>query len=92
MRFYHEGIVVTPSCHTVIPQISILMDMEPVAAWTEAAQVEVEEGGVGGSSLAYPHCSAMDISDEENLLSLPPHLTVPLKVQTAVLASSPSQA
>ena len=84
----------TPSCHTVIPQISLLVHVEAVAAWAEAAQVEVEEGGVGGSSLAYPHCSAMDVSDEENLLSLPPHphLTVPLKVQTAVLASSPSQA
>ena len=82
----------TPSCHTVVPQISLLVHVEAVAACAEAAQVEVEEGGVGGSSLAYPHCSAMDVSDKENLLSLPPHLTVPLNVQTAVLASSPSQA
>ena len=82
----------TPSCHTVIPQISLLVDVEAVAAWAEAAQVEVEDGGLGRSPLAYPHCSAMDVFDEENLLSLPPHLTVPLNVQTAVLASSPSQA
>ena len=65
--------------------------MEAMAAWTEAAQVEVEDCRLGGSSLAYRDCSAGKCSDEDNLLSLlfTPHLTVPLNVQTAVLASSP---
>ena len=75
MRFYHEGIVVTPSCHTVITQISILMDMEPVAAWTEAAQVEAEDSRVGGSSLGYGDSSAREMVLIRIIFSLYSNLT-----------------
>ena len=69
-RIYHEGIVVTPGRYTVISQISLLVDMEAMAAGTEAAQFEVEDSRVGGSSLGYRDSSARDGSDHDHLLSL----------------------
>ena len=65
----------TTSCNTIISQISVLVDMEAMAAWTEAAQVEVEDCRLGGSSLAYRDCSAGKCSDEDNLLSLLSHFS-----------------
>ena len=70
----------TTSCNTVISQISVLVDMEAMAAGTEAAQFEVEDSRVGGRSLAYRDSSARECSDHDHLLSLhyliSPHCSV----------------
>ena len=50
----------TTSRHTIVSQISLLVDMEAMAPWTEAAQFEVEDSRVGGSSLGYRDSSARD--------------------------------
>ena len=70
LRIYHEGIVMTTSCNTIISQISLLVDMEAMAAWTEAAQFEVEDSRVGGSSLADSDSAARECwcSDHPHLL------------------------
>ena len=68
------------SRHTVISQISVLVDMEAMAAGAEAAQFEVEDSRVGGRSLAYRDSSARECSDHDHLLSLhyliSPHCSV----------------
>ena len=58
------------SRHTVISQIPLLVDVEAMAAWTEAAQLEVEDSRVGGSSLGDRDSSAREGSDHDHLLSL----------------------
>ena len=51
----------TTGCNTIISQISVLVDMEAMAAWTEAAQFKVEDSRVGGSSLAYRDSAARSV-------------------------------
>ena len=50
-----------PSSNTIIPEISILVNVEAVFARSEATEVEAEDSGVRGCFLGYGHGPAGEV-------------------------------
>ena len=84
-----------PSSNTIIPEISILVNVEAVFARSEATEVEAEDSGVRGCFLGYGHGAAGESSHHESLMMITfdTNLTdpepSPLNVHTADLALIP---